>query len=109
MYVSASYDLGSGTNVSSSHVASSLPPSYTSLENLVSEEFRATSLFHHPIWSSSVTPTSGSFVSNVATVSQPSTQHVVYVGQMSVALGLSSPSSLSTITDVPPLSGKYTV
>lgn len=80
------------------------PASYTSLAQLVSGTPSVSSLYHNPIWSSSAMPTSGPFVSNVATQIPISTTVVSVPVQLTFTVGVINVpiSSLG-----PPLSGQY--
>jgi len=89
-------------------------PRHTSLGHLVSGTPSAYSLYHHLIWSSGITTTSGPFVSNIDSKIPVQTiaslvplQPTVMVGTISVLIGTSTPLLTSTIITPPPLTGKY--
>lgn len=101
-YVSAPYHLTSGPSTPL------VPLGYNSLSDAFLDSSGATSLFHNPIWSYSVTPTTSSFISNAQTPAQPAlnSQPVVMVRETYVPLCLFSPPTVATVTTVPTLSGK---
>ena len=64
-YVSAPYNLTSGPGATRAYSAPLVPPGYNSLDDDFSNTSGEASLFHNPIWSSRITPTTGLFVRNV--------------------------------------------
>ena len=82
---------------------------YSSLGSLDSGTFNNTSIFLDLVWSTGIPPYSDPFISNVAATSQPIVWPTITIGQMTVSIGSPTPFLSSTITAVPPLSGKSMV